>query len=122
MKQIYNIFISIIIIVSLLYLYKKHYFKNQEPFGDPISIKNQSPIIIDINKQFPDVVMFDNDYDGRIGLDKCAEYSLNKKEGKCVEYGITGNAWYFPEVKFTEKNFKSGMNDPNESKLSYPSF
>lgn len=120
MKQIYTIIISLIIVISLLYLYINYI--NVEKFGDPISNTYKAHTILDVAKQFPDIVIFNNDYDGRIGLDKCIEYSENKKGGKCVEYGLTGNTMYFPEISYPEKNFKDDINEPNETKLSYPTF
>jgi hypothetical protein len=40
-----------------------------------------------------DVTYYDNDDDGRLGLDKCIEKCKN---GSCVEYGVTGHAHCFP--------------------------
>lgn len=42
---------------------------------------------------FRDVIVYENDYDGRLGLDKC----LDNKSGFCVEYGQTGIAYYYPD-------------------------
>jgi len=39
------------------------------------------------------------------GLEKC----MNNKEGYCVEYGITGNAYYYPPSK-SNKNYGEIIN------------
>ena len=42
---------------------------------------------------FRDVIVYQNDPDGRSGLDKC----LDNKTGTCVPWGVsTGIAWYYP--------------------------
>ncbi len=45
------------------------------------------------DKLFSDVIDYENDLDGRSGIDKC----LEKCQGVCVEYGQTGIAHCFPE-------------------------
>lgn len=52
------------------------------------------------DKLFQDVLTFDNDEDGRLGLDKCLESNC----GICVEYGLTGNAICFPKKTQLNKN------------------
>lgn len=47
------------------------------------------------DKLFDDVTTYDNDPDGRLGLDKCLEANC----GVCLEYGVTGNALCFPKTK-----------------------
>ena len=42
---------------------------------------------------FKDVVYYENDNNGRLGLDMCIESC----DGNCVEYGQTGNAYCFPK-------------------------
>jgi len=45
---------------------------------------------------FKDVIYYDNNIEtGRLGLDVCIEYC----NGNCVEYGQTGNAYCFPNLK-----------------------
>lgn len=56
-----------------------------------INIEKRRPEILD-DKLFNDIVTYDNDIDGRLGLDKC----LEQCQGKCVEYGISGVAQCFP--------------------------
>ena len=47
------------------------------------------------DKLFDDVTIYDNDADGRLGLDKCLEANC----GVCLEYGVTGNALCFPRTR-----------------------
>ena len=60
---------------------------------------------------FDDVKYYENDMkSGRTGLDKCAEHT----DGDCVEFGITGNAYYYPPDK-TNKYFGEVLNlDPEQ--------
>lgn len=41
---------------------------------------------------FRDVIVYDNDINGRLGLDRC----FDNKVGYCVPFGITGVAYYYP--------------------------
>ena len=80
------------------------------------------------HNQFPDVGMYENDKgyklsDIRLGIDKCYEF-CESKGGKCVEFGITGNAWCYPKENIKYNNFTSDLyinntNPSNESKLIY---
>ncbi len=65
---------------------------------------------------FADVVTYENDIDGRLGIDKC----LENCSGKCLEYGITGTAYCFsnPDTTTFTKEIEQKFN--NTSKLSYP--
>jgi hypothetical protein len=54
---------------------------------------------------FRDVVYYENDLDGRLGLDKC----LDNKTGYCVEFGQTGNAYYYPPLA-TQLNYGQVIN------------
>lgn len=47
------------------------------------------------DKLFDDVTTYGNDWDGRLGLDKCLEVC----NGVCLEYGVTGNALCFPKTR-----------------------
>lgn len=105
------IIVSVILIIVLLYLIFSKYY---EKFGDPSSIKT-TPDILDLRQQFDDMIVYDNDADGRIGLDKCIE----KCNGYCVEFGQTGSAYCFPVKEPIPKDF-DGMIVPNERQLSYP--
>ena len=52
-----------------------------------------------------------------MGLDKCYEYKeKNNNKGNCVEYGYTGNAWYFPEVQIDYGNFRKETIKSNQQK------
>jgi hypothetical protein len=42
---------------------------------------------------FNDVIVYENDLDGKLGIDKC----LDNESGHCVEYGISGVAYYYPD-------------------------
>jgi regulatory protein YycI of two-component signal transduction system YycFG len=68
----------------------KEYRKKTNTIGDPFIMKRRAGEIIDIEKQFDNVEVYDNDYDlktGLTGYDKCLMDETNKA---CVEYGITG--------------------------------
>lgn len=68
----------------------KEYRKKTNTIGDPFIMKRRAGEIIDIEKQFDNVEVYDNDYDlktGLTGYDKCLLDETNKA---CVEYGITG--------------------------------
>lgn len=86
----------------------------REKFGDIVLAKT-TPDILDLRQQFDDLIVYDNDADGRIGLDKCIE----KCNGYCVEFGQTGSAYCFPAREPQSKDF-NGVIVPNEQKLAYP--
>ena len=93
------------------------YTKNYGKFGDPLSTTYRYKTL---EEQFPEIIAYDNDYKTlRMGLDKCAEECISKG-GKCVEFGLTGNAWCFPKVDKKEKNYKTDLDDQYQTKLSYP--
>ena len=106
------IFVCTMILLWLIFILIKYSCK--EGFSDPVLVK-RTPDIIDVTKMFDDVIVYDNDTDGRIGFDKCIE----KCKGYCVEYGQTGSAYCYPVVKQEKKNF-DGMIVPNERKLVFP--
>ena len=76
---------------------------------------------------FNDVVVYDNEAGGRLGLDRC----LDNKVGTCVPYGnMTGIAYYYPpqyndqyfgEVVESELS-EDEKNQPFHGKISYPNF
>ncbi len=103
-------FIGSFIVLILLYIV----YKRIEFFGDKISVK-KTPDILDLRQQFDDMVVYDNSQDGRLGLDKCIE----KCNGYCVEYGLTGSAYCFPHKESQPKNF-AGLIAQNDRKLSFP--
>ena len=123
---LYAIFILILlkIVIDIIkkYLSKENfksidYTKNYGKFGDPISTTYRYKTL---EEQFPEIIAYDNDYKNlRMGLDKCAEECI-PNGGQCVEFGITGNAWCFPKVDKKEINYKTGIDDQNQTKLSYP--
>ena len=68
---------------------------------------------------FRDVIIYDNDIDGRTGLDKC----LDNKVGNCVEYGVSGVAYYYPPEK--SNKYYGELFNPNKEtsdKLVFPAF
>lgn len=106
--------IFIVIAILVLIVVYKYQTQITELFGDDTSVQ-KIPDIIDLTKQFEDLVVYNNDPDGRIGLDKCIENC----KGYCVEYGLTGSAYCFPVKETTPKDF-DGMIVQNEQKLSFP--
>ena len=71
---------------------------------------------------FGDIIRYDNDPDGRLGLDKC----YANKDGYCVEYGVTGVAYYYPPEKLNTNygnvvNIKAKENE-NTDEFKYPAF
>lgn len=94
-----NIILWAILLILLYYLWNKH---ANEPYigGIPSTIFPKKNIKIDVLEDplFKDVIMIDNDEDpyiGMLGIDKCME----RCNGNCVEYGITGQGLCFPAVK-----------------------
>lgn len=137
------LFIIIIIIILIIKIYNLENFEDNKfnsIASDPNIRKKTTISHIDITKQFPEVNIFENDMDDfRMGLDKCMEHKeKNNNKGNCVEYGLTGNAWYFPKVdidygNFRVKNIKSNQqkdfeivnvdernqDEPNNFKMTY---
>ena len=96
-KIIYGIIIVISIIVLLLILRKYEYLENSSITNDKIGLKieniNSGTRTFD-DKLFDDVVMYESnpaDFSDS-GVYKC----LQKCKGTCLEYGITGNTFCFP--------------------------
>lgn len=107
---IYIVAAILLIIIGVIVIYAG------EHFGDVLDVRKDNVDYVDITKQFPDVKVFTNDSDFRMGLDKCIEYRNEQKGGNCVEYGITGNAWYYPEVKYDFSNYRESKKVSNQSK------
>jgi hypothetical protein len=103
--------VIIIIILSYFLFVSNHY---EEKFGDPLSVPRKSNIV-DLKNKFEDIISYDNDPNGRLGLDKCIENC----RGYCVEYGQTGDAICFPVQPEQPKDF-SGLVVSNDNKLSFP--
>jgi len=118
---LFYLILIILIIILWQYITKENftsidYRKNYKKFGDPLSSTYQYRTLED---QFPDVVAYDNNPDlSQLGLDKCYE-QVEKDGGYCVEFGISGNAWYFPKTKEREINYKTDNNSQNSTKLTY---
>lgn len=101
----------ILIIIGVIVIYKS------EHFGDVLDVRKDNVDYVDITKQFPEIKTFANDSDFRMGLDKCIEYKMmNGNKGNCVEYGITGNAWYYPEVDYQLSNYRTSNKHSNQNK------
>ena len=76
------------------------YRKKTNTIGDPFIMKRRAGEIIDIEKQFDNIEIYDNDYDlknGLTGYDKCLLDETNKA---CVEYGLTGITTGFKWIYF----------------------
>lgn len=111
--MIIPIIICILLIIGLSYFlfFSRQY---EEKFGDEVSVK-KTPDVLDLKQQFEDLIGYDNDPNGRIGLDKCIE----KCKGYCVEFGLTGSAYCYPEHGPEKKDFY-GLVVQNDNKLSFP--
>jgi hypothetical protein len=122
----YIIVILLIWIAYLLYTKREHFAqaiptiqivdpKNKKSLEDLRKNKPLNNIFED--KLFSDVITYENDLDGRLGLDKCIENC----KGLCVEYGETGLAHCFPEkniVPFEYEDLRGGKQQ-NLNNLSY---
>lgn len=133
LKLIIAIIALIIIIIIAIILIQK--INSNENFGDVLDVKKDNVSYINITEQFPDIKKFENDKDFRMGLDKCIEYKEKEQnnKGNCVEYGITGNAWYYPPVNYKYNNYhsnqmpgfkiinddKRNVDEPNNAKLTF---
>ena len=103
-----NIVILLCVLFYLIYLglccpsTENFNFENIEA----ISVKNKQnqQLLNDIT--FKDVVVYENEPNGRTGLDRC----FDNKTGHCVEYGQTGIAYYYPELP-TNKYFGRIIDD-----------
>ncbi|ARF08828.1 hypothetical protein Catovirus_1_878 [Catovirus CTV1] len=90
--------ILITLLILFLMLYCLYYSKKYESFW----IDETKPKILD-DKLFDDVTTYENDEDGRLGLDKCIAANC----GVCLEYGLTGNALCFPKKEPLGKNYNT---------------
>ena len=110
-------------------------FKYNRPYSKDIPYnkkfddlrKDQPLILISEDKLFNDIVPYENQVDGRLGLDIC----LEKCNGECLEFGQTGNAYCFPNdgktiIKSTfyetlrDDSYKYENTDEAPQKLLYP--
>lgn len=107
MHKLIIITVAILIVIGFVYYWNIESFENS-------TIKKPADIV-ELKQQFDDIVVYDNDKDGRIGLDKCIENC----NGYCVEYGMTGSANCFPVHEKSDKNFYGNV-VPNEVVFSTP--
>jgi hypothetical protein len=109
----FSIILCTLLILVLVYVLCIRKPSN-ENFGDPLSVRKTADIL-DMSQQFEDMIVYDNQLDGRMGLDRCVEHC----KGYCVENGQTGSAFCFPVRKPVVKDYY-GMIVQNEQKLSFP--
>lgn len=118
--------IIIALIVYLCYKYSKNIIK--ENFLVDIKKTNKTGqrdrSLLD-DPLFSDVKEYNNDNDGRLGLDKCLEYC----NGHCVEFGQTGIAYCFPSANPIKANYNTALRsfdnetdavDRATERMSYP--
>lgn len=95
------ILIILLILIFILIIDKKENYANDNKSVDNGIIEGSDPLQ---GQLFDNVIMYSGDktLEGELGLEKC----INKCNGMCVEYGITGDAFCFPknnnQKKFTE--------------------
>jgi len=103
MKKIYIVLVLIIIIIYLLYDKNEYYTtikSNSESeyrkFSNQMQKKGvrQGTDALD-GLLFEDVNLYESEHtvDGELGLEKC----IKNCKGMCVEFGMTGDAYCFPE-------------------------
>jgi len=95
------ILIILLILIFILIIDKKENYTNDNKSINNGIIEGSDPLQ---GQLFDNVIMYSGDktLEGELGLEKC----INKCNGMCVEYGITGDAFCFPknndQKKFTE--------------------
>ena len=114
--------------LTLDFKYNRPYAKDlpyDKKFDD---LRKDKPLmLISEDKLFSDIVPYDNQLDGRLGLDIC----LEKCDGECLEYGQTGNAYCFPNDGKTviksnyyetlrDNSYKYENTDEAPQKIIYP--
>jgi hypothetical protein len=123
----YLILAIILVIVLMVYYARCDHIDTFDDFYSNYHAIERQSLLNKQNQQlfndisFDDVKYYENDMkSGQTGLDKC----LLHQAGECVEFGITGNAYYYPPSK-TNKYFGEVLNlDPeqihndNENKVS----
>ena len=103
MGKIYIVLILIIIIIYLLYDKNEYYStiksdseQEYRKFSNQMQQKGvrQGTDALD-GLLFEDVNLYESEHtvDGELGLEKC----IKKCKGMCVEFGMTGDAYCFPE-------------------------
>lgn len=120
--KIITFLILIILILLIIRIYKLENFNSINDLNtlssDPKikALKN-----VDIIKQFPDVLLFNNltDKDKIItGLEQCSKYNEEKfkNKAKIVEMGQTSNCVLFPPLNISYGNFKQNSKKSNQDK------
>jgi hypothetical protein len=107
MKKYILVIILILIIVFLLKNYSEHYTilenNNTTKLSSSLPKQNtrQGSDPLD-GELFSDVILYkgDNTLEGELGLEKC----IKKCKGMCVEYGMTGDSYCYPEEYLEVKN------------------
>ena len=116
MEKIYIVLLLILIIVYLLYNTNEYYTtiksdsdKEYRKFSNQMKKKDvrQGSDALD-GLLFEDVNLYESEHtvDGELGIEKC----IKNCKGMCVEFGMTSDAYCFPEnyadisKKYTETN------------------
>jgi len=86
------ILIILLILIFILIIDKKENYTNDNKSINNGIIEGSDPLQ---GQLFDNVIMYSGDktLEGELGLEKC----INKCNGMCVEYGITGDAFCFPD-------------------------
>jgi hypothetical protein len=107
MKKYILVIILILIIVFLLKNYSEHYTilekNNTTKLSSSLPKQNTRQGSDPLDGQlFEDVILYkgDNTLEGELGLEKC----IKKCKGMCVEYGMTGDSYCYPEEYLEVKN------------------
>ncbi len=107
MKKYILVIILILVIIFLLRNYSEHYTilenDNKKILSSSLPNQNTRQGSDPLDGQlFEDVILYkgDNTLEGELGLEKC----IKKCKGMCVEYGMTGDAFCYPENYLEIKN------------------
>ncbi len=107
MKKFILVIILILVILFLLTNYNEHYTilknNNTKILSSTLPKQNTRQGTDPLDGQlFEDVLLYqgDNTLEGELGLEKC----IKKCKGMCVEYGMTGDAYCYPENYLEVKN------------------
>lgn len=104
----YIIILLIAILVYGMIMYNVHHSNKRyeiyneninEHFGTDLIKSDKEFHIKSLSDQFPNVVYYENDnllnnVDGELGTEKCNKFC----NGRCVEFGVTSNAWCFNDL------------------------
>ncbi len=107
MKKYILVIILILVIIFLLRNYSEHYTilenDNKKILSSSLPNQNTRQGSDPLDGQlFEDVILYkgDNTLEGELGLEKC----IKKCKGMCVEYGMTGDSYCYPEEYTEVKN------------------